>query len=323
MKEKPLISIIVPVYNVKNYLVDCVNSIVNQTYKKTEIILVDDGSTDKSGKICDYLAEKDNRIKVIHKKNGGLSSARNAGMMIAKGKYIGFVDSDDKISKDMYEILLNNMLKTGSKISICGRYYVYPDGTKKIRYKEKSNVTQMNAKEAIIRMNSFSSFDMAAWDKLYDKKIFNKIYFPEGKLSEDFFIMYKLFIKAKKICYTPQPLYYYFQREGSISHSKNINLDFIEAARQQMKDVTKIYPSLYDIVGTAFASANMTLYDMCIKRGIKCPPDTTKKMQDNVKKYFSCIKGNKVIPKIKLIQGYLFINHIKLYDFLFKLKDKK
>lgn len=106
MENEPLISIVVPVYNVESYLVNCVSSIIEQTYKNLEIILVDDGSTDKSKKICDDLAKKDKRIKVIHKDNGGLSSARNAGIDVAKGEYIGFVDSDDKINKNMYRILL-------------------------------------------------------------------------------------------------------------------------------------------------------------------------------------------------------------------------
>ena len=116
---KELISIIVPVYNVEQYLDDCLISIINQTYKNIEIILIDDGSTDKSGKICDEYAKKDSRIIVIHKENGGVSSARNAGLRIAKGAYIGFVDPDDWIAEDMYEVLYSNAKKYDADVSVC------------------------------------------------------------------------------------------------------------------------------------------------------------------------------------------------------------
>lgn len=193
----------------------------------------------------------------------------------------------------------------------------------KIRYKETNQLIKMNTKQAIIRMNSFYSFDMAAWDKLYSTKLFKNIRFPEGRLSEDFFIMYKLFIEAKTICYIPMPLYYYYQRAGSISHNKKINFDFIDAAKQQMEDVVKIYPSLFNVLGTAYASANMTVYDMCIKQKINCQQKDLINMQKNVKQYFNCFKKNNSLPKEKIIQAYLFINHIKIYNFLFKLRNKK
>ena len=125
MKNRPIISIIVPVYNVESYLERCINSILNQTFKNFELILVDDGSTDKSGEICDSFAGYDKRIRVIHKKNGGLSSARNVGLDVSIGKYIGFVDSDDWIDEFMYEKLYRNMIKTKSDIVICNFSRVY------------------------------------------------------------------------------------------------------------------------------------------------------------------------------------------------------
>ena len=188
--NKELISIVIPVYNVENYLEKCLNSVINQTYKNLEIIVVNDGSTDKSGDICDKYSEIDKRIKVIHKKNGGLSDARNAGINVAKGKYIGFVDSDDYIDKEMYNIMYNNIMVNKANICIVNRYYVFPDGTKLLRYKIEDDIKIMNNLEAIEEMNNFSMFDMAAWDKLYEKNLFDNIRFPVGKLSEDFYIMF-------------------------------------------------------------------------------------------------------------------------------------
>ncbi len=137
-----LISIIVPVYNVEQYLEKCVKSIIRQTYKNIEIILIDDGATDSSGKICDKLKLKDNRIKVIHKENGGLSDARNAGLKVAKGEYIGFVDSDDYIKEDMFETLYNLNKKYNSEISIVSYYEICKD--KLIAVRESDEVQQFN-----------------------------------------------------------------------------------------------------------------------------------------------------------------------------------
>ena len=134
-KEKPLISVIVPIYKVEKYLNKCVKSIINQTYKNLEIILVDDGSPDNCGKICDKLAERDDRIRIIHKKNGGLSSARNAGIEIANGEYIGFVDSDDYIDNDMFETLYNNIKDNNADLSIIG-YQIETIDNKVIKYFE-------------------------------------------------------------------------------------------------------------------------------------------------------------------------------------------
>lgn len=316
--NKKLISVVVAVYNVEKYIAKCIDSLLAQSYGNLEIILVDDGSTDHSGEICDAYAEKNKAVKVLHKENGGLSSARNTGIACSNGELIGFVDGDDIVDKEMYDKLYSNLLLTNSDISICGRYYVYGDSKKIIRYNEKPGIQVMDSKSAIKKMNSFSSFDMAAWDKLYKRALFNSIKFPENKLSEDYFIMYKLFLNAERICYTPEPLYYYVQRQNSISHTKKINYDFIEAAKQQMVEVEKIYPELKDILHTAYASANMTVYDFYLKQHMLCPYVQQKKMQGNVKKNLKYIRSNTALPFPKILQAFLFVYSINCYNFLFR-----
>lgn len=316
------ISIIVPVYNVELYLRKCVKSILAQTFKDKEIILVDDGSTDGSADICDELSTRYSSVKVIHKKNGGLSSARNVGLDNAKGDFVAFVDSDDTISIRMYDELYEGMILNHADVGICGRYYVYEDGTKLKRYKESSSNKVLTSEEAILEMNSFKSFDMAAWDKLYNRKIFDGLRFPEGKLSEDFFIMYKIFDRASKIFYTPKPLYNYLQRENSISHGKNINYDFIEAAKEQMNYVESKYPNLKGVVHTAYASAHMTVYDFHLKAKVPIEQKIRKSFQKNVKKNLKYINSNENIGFKKKVQAYLFVYNIYIYMLVFKFYKK-
>ena len=171
----------------------CIDSIVNSTYDNLEIILVDDGSPDQCGRKCDDWAEKDDRIKVIHKKNGGLSDARNAGIAIANGEYIGFVDSDDYIEPEMYEVLLKAIIQTESDISMC--YELREDEENKvIRCSKSREITVLSSEEATIDLFVVNKYARhAAWSKLYKKDIFEKERFPVGKLFEDAAIMYRIF----------------------------------------------------------------------------------------------------------------------------------
>lgn len=218
--QKNLISIIVPVYNVEKYLEKCVDSLINQTYKNIEIILVDDGSKDNSGSLCDEIAKKDSRIHVIHKKNGGLSSARNEGLKHANGSYIGFVDSDDWLNPIMYETLYNILNKNEADISYCTFAKVFNEN-EKIPAKNDSDIVTFNKEEA---MNSFytdiSVYSTVAWNKLYKKELFDDITYPEGKIHEDEGTTYKLFYKASKIAFINQPFYYYRFNPKSITNSK-------------------------------------------------------------------------------------------------------
>ena len=323
MKEE-LISVVIPVYNVENYLEKCIQSVIDQTYSNLEIILVNDGSTDKSGEICDKYSEIDERIIVIHKKNGGLSDARNTGIDRATGKYIGFVDSDDYIDKEMYSIMYNNIILNDASVSIVNRYYTFPDGKKVLRYKIDKQIKIMNNIEAIEEMNNFSTFDMAAWDKLYEIKLFDDIRFPVGKLSEDFYIMYLIFEKCKKVVFDSRPLYYYFQRDNSITRNKKVNFDFIEAAKQQMNYIGNKYPQLENCVKSAYLSANLTAYNSHLKQKVKLDKEMIKKFKKEVKAYYPYIKENCKIDNIKKIQAKLFLINTNIYNLFFKLyKIKK
>ena len=178
----PKISIIVPVYNVEKYLEKCVKSILNQTFTDFELILVDDGTPDSSGVICDQFAEKDERIKVIHKKNGGLSDARNTGIEVAKGEYIGFVDSDDYIAEDMYELLYTNIVNEEADLSICGIYDVYENKEAQKRIRQYMILNKFEAIKVILEAKIVS---VHAVNKLYKKELFTHVRYPVGKITED------------------------------------------------------------------------------------------------------------------------------------------
>ena len=305
INEQPLISVIVPVYNVEKYLKKCVYSIINQTYKNIEVILVDDGSPDKCGMICDEFVSVDSRIKVIHKRNGGLSSARNAGIEIAKGQYIGFVDSDDTIEPFMYEKLYQINKKNKTLLSVCAVNYIFPNGEKK-RKKELGEDRVFGFENAIIEMNMHTYFDMGAWSKLYDRNLFDGIRFPEGKLSEDFYIMYKVFDKAQKISYVDQPCYNYLQRKNSITHNIKINHDHEYAAKEQMLFLEKKYPQMKNFAHMAYASAALTVYDSYLKNGVKCPKDALTHFQRIIEDNYIYIKKIEYLPTKKKIQFKLF-----------------
>ena len=213
-----LISIVVPVYNVEKYLSTCVESILKQTYSNIEVILVDDGSTDCSGKMCDHYMGQDERIKVIHKKNGGLSDARNKGIIQAEGKYITFIDSDDVVSSDYVEYLYNILEENDGDIAICDPVHCYPN--EKIVFEQETFMRVYKAEDAIVEMLYQKSFLVAAWGKLYKKDYFEEIEFPKGMLFEDSAVMYKIFDKAKIIVYGNAKLYGYMHREGSITTKK-------------------------------------------------------------------------------------------------------
>ena len=217
-EPKPLISVIVPVYKVEKYLNRCIDSILNQTWKNLEIILVDDGSPDKCGTICDEYQLRDERIRVIHKPNGGLSDARNAGLDIASGNFIGFVDSDDFIHPEMFRNLMSILTVHHADIAQCS----YRKVTDEIPVDpgEPGNLKILTSTGALEQLYTPYLVDyVVAWNKLYKKSLFDGIRFPVGKIHEDEATTYKLFYRTGKTVVTGARYYYYFQSPGSIMRS--------------------------------------------------------------------------------------------------------
>ena len=214
-----LVSIIVPIYKVEPYLRRCLDSIVNQTYTNLEIILVDDGSPDTCPQICDEYAAKDKRIVVIHKGNGGLSDARNAGLEISKGEYISFVDSDDWVDEKYIEILLNSAIAENTDIAIGENIQTNGFCNKP---KNISTIKTYSSKEALYHLFSQNHIAFTiSCGKLYKKELFSNLHFPIGKYHEDEFTTYILFYRSKKIVYTNCILYYYFRHSNSITGSRH------------------------------------------------------------------------------------------------------
>ena len=217
IRNKKLVSIIVPCYNVEKYFERCIKSLVSQTYKDIEIILIDDGSTDATSNLINRYKDTDKRIIVKKQQNIGLSGARNAGLKIAKGEYVCFVDSDDYVDKNYIKRMYAELERTGSDICACNYSYVYEDGVVEPRATDGNFVCDSWAGLKDM-FSGQQKTGVVTWNKLYKKDLFkdNKIVFPVGKVNEDNFTTYKLYYFAKKICYVSDSLYYYVQRDDSI-----------------------------------------------------------------------------------------------------------
>lgn len=234
--QGPLVSIIVPIYKVEPYLRRCLDSIVNQTYTNLEVILVDDGSPDNCPQICEEYAVKDSRIVVIHKENGGLSDARNAGLDICKGEYISFVDSDDWVNEEYIEKLISIITKESADIAIGEN-----SQTRQVSQKQnaKAVTKTFSSKDALIHLFTQNHIAfIVSWGKIYKRNLFSALRFPVGKFHEDEFTSYILLSNAKKIAYTSQILYFYFQRPNSIMGNQH-PYDLLEAEEKQFDFIIK------------------------------------------------------------------------------------
>ena len=250
MKKEDKVSIIVPVYNVQSYLLRCLNSLKRQYYKNIEIIIIDDGSTDESGKICDEFAKKEKRATVFHKKNGGLSDARNYGLAKSKGKLIAFVDSDDYVEDDYVDKLVNALKRDESDIAVCGYDRMRPknevvSGFEATRY-------------CLIRQNNI---DIVAWNKLYKKELFddNKVLFPKGEKHEDLLTMYKIISRANKVSYLGDTLYHYEERDGSITKSED-NIEKLKARERAAREAINYFSEDEELVAVARVSLLLAKY---------------------------------------------------------------
>lgn len=243
---KALVSIVVPVYNVEKYLRQCLDSIINQTYSEIQIILVDDGSTDSSGMICDEYAGNDTRIEVVHQKNQGLSGARNTGIACSRGEYIIFVDSDDFIDTDMIRTFIDAMEPEVSIVS-CGAVLCDEDG-KFLHSEHRSQSYKYIGKEQIKAMFHDRAYTVTAWGKLYSRKLFEEVKFPLGKYHEDMYTTYKLVDQSCGTLILDRAMYWYRQVGSSIMHQqfKEKHLDAIEANEIRAQFIQKNYPEFME-----------------------------------------------------------------------------
>lgn len=239
------ISIIVPVYNAEKYLSRCIDSILCQTFTDFELILVNDGSSDRSKEICEKYLKSDSRIRLINQENSGVSAARNNGLDNSCGKYIGFVDADDFIEKKMYEELYNVLIKTGADISVCGIKDVYSHESETLQ-KIESEVSVYTAEEALECILSGKLLTMYSVNKLYKKELFDGLRYPVGKIYEDTVLSTQIFSKCGKIAYSSAILYYYFRNPGSITFQKFSvkDMDIIDAGEYVFNFIKSNFPSL-------------------------------------------------------------------------------
>lgn len=297
-KNNKLISVIVPVYNVELYLGRCIDSIVNQSYKNLEIILIDDGSTDDSGSICDTYEEKDYRVKVVHKSNGGLSDARNTGVGIATGQYLCFVDSDDYIDHEMFEKMLSHMTDEVDFVS-CGTVDEYEN---RYRRNTRENISDVwveiagdSLKEEFILDRNIK---ISACAKLYRREVIGDHRFPVGRSSEDVPVLWELIKKCKKVISIRTKFYHYFHRRGSITTGEFFagRLDGNRFAHEILKDVELNYPFLTEearILYAKFLHANM--YQILCSKNRDMFRDTFLQLQNELVKLQDSIEGTSFI----------------------------
>ena len=318
------VSVIIPVYKVEKYLKRCVESVVNQTYKNTEIILVNDGSPDNCGVICDEYAKIDSRIKVIHKANGGLSSARNAGLDIASGEYIMFVDSDDWIEEDSLEKLDKYMDMSYDIINFKFRFA--KGKTKNIELNDKLKDSYECDLLSYIDKLFLGELDFFIWNKLYKKNLFDKVRFPEGRNYEDLATIYKLYFKAKNIIVTDYTLYYYWLgNSNSITSNSTIKnmTDYLLSA----KEIYEVNKNYLQINKRDFSSED-TRYKMMIIQLLINYTKSTYKDDDLKREILSELRSSKAkisavykqgkIIKYALYKSRLLIPIIKLKKSLVK-----
>ncbi len=297
--DKPLISVIVPIYNVEKYLDRCVQSIVDQTYKELEIILVDDGSPDNSPEICDEWAKKDGRIKVIHKKNGGVSSARNAGLDAARGEYIGFVDGDDYLSPEMYDALYSLIADFGADAAACaivresanGYIEDWSDGTLR-EFNNLELLQWIGAAEGLLPVH--------LGNKLFSSAVTKNIRFQKFKYAEDVLFNFQVAKSINKLVLKSEPFYHYFNNSDSVSHIKfdksrfdeHKVMDIIFSQVKQEPEILK-----YCVMGDVFKSFR-TIKEMC--------------ESGNCLEYFSDIRSRILNHKKEIFTSGLYSKSIKL-----------
>lgn len=312
-----LISIVVPIYNTEEYLRKCINSIINQTFKNIEVVLVNDGSTDSCGKICEEYAARDNRIKVIHKENAGVSAARNSGIEICTGEYIGFVDSDDWIEKDMFEILYDTVNRNNSDISICN---IYDD--KRIDI-EPYEVYTYDKDNFCIEMFTGNSFEGYLCNKLFKAELFEFVRLDEEiGIIEDLLLIYNILKSRNTISatYITKGLYHYIERENSALNGKFSKVSFsrLKAFEYLYNDSLKTYPTLSEYIFGRYIEEN--IYEAMRYIRSNCDEKSyLVQIRNNIAENYKKIKSSKYLNFKQKICIFLIKVNLRLFCSTYKV----
>ncbi len=319
MTGSPLISIIVPCYNVEHYLPCCIESIINQTYDNLEIILVDDGSPDKCGLICDEYARIDKRITVIHKENGGVSEARNVALDVAKGEYIACVDGDDSIYEDYIETMYNLIKSHNCQIALSNFVFDY-DGICSREEKDEYHIKLMTPAEAVDNLFYQKYFDDYPWCKLYKRSLFDGLRYPKGIIFEDTYITYQLILRCSSIIYTDKQVYKYLIRGDSYEGAPFSQL--------KMDSAIMVFGQLEGDMQHRLVnhqkSVSCRLFALSCHLLMKCPPGYDNSiLWDKIKKYRLSVLTDKNAGMRARIASLLSFTGINTMKLCFKLVDKR
>jgi glycosyltransferase involved in cell wall biosynthesis len=313
-----LLSVIIPVYNVENYLPKCIKSVLMQTYSNLEIVLVNDGSTDRSGQICENFKVVDERIKVIHKQNGGLSSARNAGLDVATGQLIAFLDSDDWIEKEMYEILINLLLEHKADIASCGFKEIYPN--KEIAKTNSGDVFIFDSERAIMGLFTSEKIRFEVWNKVFTKQIIGNTRFKMNQIYEDVYFDKCIFLEMKKLVFIDRPLHNYLKVRKGNTNSK------FKMERLCIFDELDEFIYALKKRGTLEAAYCIQAFALWFSIGLyveakefRLSQDTLRTILERIQNYYMEIDHNPYINKWK---SSIFFKAPDLYAFISQMKSK-
>lgn len=313
------VSVIVAAYNIEKYIAKCLDSILNQTYKNLEIIVVNDGSSDNTGEIIDKYSEKDTRIKVIHKKNGGVSSARNKGLDMSTGDYIGFVDGDDIIEPDMYEMLVNNAIKYNADISHCG--YKILEADKETLFYDSGKVIVQDRQKGILDLFDGTMVEPSLCNKIFRKKIIGDVRLDETiKINEDLYFNVVLFDKSSKSVFEDKAKYVYIKRDGSATTSSSNNIRKLTDPRKVYLHIVELFKDDKEILPYAQKmniERNVNIYNLLTLE----KKEEFIKLKDEVREYIKLnqIKDKRILGRkiILMIFGIIYLR--SLYDFIYRL----
>ncbi len=304
--DYPLVSIVIPIYNVEKYLRECVDSILSQDYNNTEIILVDDGSPDNCGRICDDYANSFSNVISLHKENGGLSDARNYGMKYAKGKYICFVDSDDYVSPQYISHLFDALRKTGADVSVSWFSNVY-DYTPICERTNIRGLEKLSGKQCLERLLYQNGIEFSAWGKLYKRELLNGLEYPKGKLYEDILVTTEVMIRAENVAVINNEDYFYRQRKDSIQYQafNHRKLDCVKHMDMLRNRIKQVYPDLDSAAACRqFCAINNILFQI--------PHHTDSDIQENLWNRVKELRGkvlfnNKAKKRIRIAAALSYL----------------